>query len=394
MRPVTKACSLLLALLLFAPAPAAADSWPEPTRRTYESADGGARFTVWPRAGDVGDRCNDPEWANWYTGAELPVACSARGLLEHRTRNGRWIRGWERYLRHTRAPGRVVVANDGTSVVTLDDWGIMGRDYDVVVIYDDHGQVVRKLKLEDILTPNHIDALPRSMFSRFWRDREVSISKDAKLLLQVALPNRSRDPDQSNYAAVAIDLATGEVALPTTEAWQNGQAIAAALAAEKAAAEEAARVAFIAPLVGPSTSARRNWYRYLREAFFRVDPAWQSVTPSFRIFGSDDSDRWTLFERQLGSALRDPKRNPVMMIAAPGSPQRLTDTLATWSQSLPSGALEGVRIYVAIERGYEASVQESFAKSGATVILLDPSSPIPQRSGRQFDPDQFLNPLG
>lgn len=394
MRPVGNAPFLLLAGLLLAPEPAAADSWPEPTRRTYESADGSARFTVWPRADDVGDRCNDPEWANWYTGAELPVACSARGLLEHRTRNGKWIRGWERYLRHTRAPGKAVVASGGTSVVTLDDWGIMGRDYDVVVIYDDRGQLVRKLKLADILSPNHIDALPRSMFSRFWRDRAVSISKDGKLLLQVALPSRSRDSSQSTYATVFIDLATGEVALPTTEAWHNGQAIAAALAAEKMAAEEAAKAAFIAPLVGPRTSERRDWYRYLREAFRRVDPAWESVTPSFRIFASDDSDSWTVFERQLASALRDPKRDPALMIASPGWSERLTETLATLSQSLPSGALEGVRIYVAIERGWEASLQESFAKSGATVILLDPSSPIPQRPGRQFNPDQFLNPLG
>ena len=89
---------------------------------------------------------------------------SARGRLESRAADGRWVTVWEKPLVNDVAPVDVVVAPSGRVVATLDNWHFVGRGENVLVFYGADGTVIRSLKLTDLL-PDFYISTPSSVSS-------------------------------------------------------------------------------------------------------------------------------------------------------------------------------------------------------------------------------------
>lgn len=73
---------------------------------------------------------------------------------------------WNRYLVNFTSPVKVLIANNGKSVVTIDDWGMAGYKH-TMVVYGETGEVIKDFDLEDI-TPFPIEQYSRSISSISW----------------------------------------------------------------------------------------------------------------------------------------------------------------------------------------------------------------------------------
>lgn len=84
----------------------------------------------------------------------------------YRIENADTVLIWNKPLANYDAPDGVLIANDGQTVVTLDDWHSHGFG-DVVVVYDENGDVRVSYNLED-LSPFKIEEYLRTVSSIWW----------------------------------------------------------------------------------------------------------------------------------------------------------------------------------------------------------------------------------
>jgi hypothetical protein len=75
---------------------------------------------------------------------------------------------WQKNLINPIMPVNVIVANDGKSLVTFDNWGSMGYGLEAMVIYDEKGGLVKRYQLEEI-SPIPINEFQLSISSIWWR---------------------------------------------------------------------------------------------------------------------------------------------------------------------------------------------------------------------------------
>ena len=136
------------------------------------------------------------------------------------------------------------------------------------------------------------------------------------------------------------------------------------------------------PLAVPHSSDPEPWNAYLREAFKRLAPDWQMNNPRNMLVRRPDAppyegafspDPRTIFaERILPQAI------------AVGSPEgvALAPALAPIVRPRRAGWLRGIRLYIVADDAAWPQLVELFRTSGATLIQLDPATPIPQRPER------------
>ncbi len=81
-------------------------------------------------------------------------------------------------------PCDVIVPNDGSFLVTFDDYFGIGTSENTVVIYDTSGRMLKKWALHDILSDAEIQELPSSVSSIHWRgDVGVMISSQHEVYI-------------------------------------------------------------------------------------------------------------------------------------------------------------------------------------------------------------------
>lgn len=74
---------------------------------------------------------------------------------------------WERKLINRECPVSAIISNDGSSVVTFDKWHSIGYGFDVMVVYNELGDLKKRFQLEDIsLFP--INDYRSSISSLYW----------------------------------------------------------------------------------------------------------------------------------------------------------------------------------------------------------------------------------
>lgn len=364
-----------------------ADSWAPPKVETYLSADKRFRFTVVPRdiAGPL------PYFEDKQRGADKPGQTpgskdtAPRGLLERSIGNGRWSIVWTRDLVNDVAPVSALVSNTGAYVVTFDNWHFRGFGDDAVVIYGPHASLVRAFGLDDILPDYYIEALPRSVSSLHWSGEHTIDRPAGMVMLKIVVPTESQSPaDTKIYVSVGIELATGAVRPPTDGSWERALSQAARAWKAQEAAEAAADARFRAPLLGPTTTSEGDWYQYLVEAFFRIDPDWDGGYPAVRTLRDPKAANYAPSESWLREELTDQNvpAKRVIMIASPASPDNLVKVLTAIIRTMKPNALEGVRLYAAVPASHRARVAAALAPTAVTFIHLDPAVPIPQRPER------------
>ena len=155
----------LLTLICLLPA-AHADSWlpPKPSV-TYESLNGDARFivTASPRSNAL-------------------IACHGAAWIKN---NGsEWRQLWDKPLQNRLSPVTAVVANGG--------WRI------------------KKYSLEDLLSKEELDRVPRSVSSRWWRNR-VHLDEALGLLIVDVVQSYG---DKRSIKSISFDLGNGGILSP------------------------------------------------------------------------------------------------------------------------------------------------------------------------------------
>lgn len=379
-RAVAVVTACLLALLTLSPMPARSDSWAPARVAPYASASGSYRVTVYPREVANGlayfeDKVEGREPAGQKPGGRA----KARAVLE-RADGAAWKPVWDRPLVNEVAPVTAAVTDDGAFVVTFDNWHQVGRGENVVVIYGAKGDLVRSLSLEDILPETYIAALPRSVSSTSWKGGFHFAGDD--LILQVIVPGSDTANRSKVLVDVAVDLATGSVKPKTSAAWQVALEAATRRNVELAEADAARRKYLSEPLLAPTTTDEWPWHRYLVEAYFRLTPRDGSSYPAVKILRSLDHPK---YEKSVGwrreVLTEDGHLGDTLMIGSPAE-ANLVLLLSDLGPRIPPGRFAGKRVYVVVRPAAWPAIQAAFRGSGATLLQLDPSKPLPQRPDR------------
>lgn len=86
----------------------------------------------------------------------------------YRTKGTDCILVWESILLNENCPVYAIVANNGSSVATFDNWYSIGYGVNVFVVYNEKGKAKRTYNLEEI-TPFPLNDYSISTSSLFWR---------------------------------------------------------------------------------------------------------------------------------------------------------------------------------------------------------------------------------
>ena len=153
-------CMGLLFFFAFAPV-ASADSWLPPKPTTYTSESGDASLTVTPAS-------------------RTQLFCTAQLFLNSTSLAPKLV--WAQPLANPVAPMDALVSAEGKRVITFDNYGNLGFGQEVVVIYDEKGNLLKQYSLEDFLSTEEIQQVPRTVSSRWWRgkasiDEELGIAE-------------------------------------------------------------------------------------------------------------------------------------------------------------------------------------------------------------------------
>jgi hypothetical protein len=371
---------------------ARADSWLPPTPERYLSSDGAWRLTVLPREITSPLRYFDDKVSGRNNAGAIPgdAQTSALGEMEH-LEDGRWVVAWKKPLVNEVSPVHVVVSRHGQAV-TFDNWHSMGYGRDAIVIYDREGALVRAIGLSDFLPEEYLRALPRSVSSLHWRGEPGISEDDRRLVVPVVVPEAGEDRpmEKPRFVRVSFELATGRLVEDAGPEWTRAVASAHEAYLQLEAETAKARERFVSPLAAPKDADLGAWHEYLREAFFRLDPAWEDEFPSTNVIPLPTQERFARLSGYVGDALTDDSnRDGVIMVASP-SQEVLVDVLRTQAKRAAPGSLHQARIYVAADAAHVAAARSAIAHTGAAFVQLDIDALIPQRDERL---DKYLKNL-
>jgi len=144
-----------------------ADTWQPPTIKTYFSQNGKYMIKVIPTEypDKYWDWKQSKEKKKYSKSDTTLIPCHA--ILYHIYKNDT-IHIWNKPLVNRVAPISAIVANDGSSIATFDNWSNLGYGNDVFVIYNENGELINKYELE-FFSPFDIDDYMISVSSIWWR---------------------------------------------------------------------------------------------------------------------------------------------------------------------------------------------------------------------------------
>ena len=395
LRPVLKIIAASLVALLCVSA--SADSWRLPSTETLLSPDKQWRLTIIPKElksqlAYFEDKVASRPNAGAVSGKTQQTAL---GRMEH-LEGGRWKLIWNAPLVNEVAPVDAVVSSHGWSA-TFDDWHGVGHGPNVVVIYDEHGHMVRQLALSDILPKTYIHVLPSSVSSNMWGGEHHFSADGTQLILRVVVPTDPMQPgktDKRDKIEIALDTATGKVNPPPSLEWDRAWKVAQSAHA-KVSAEEARMLAeFKAPLVAPGEIDESVWYRYVGEACARLDPEMESGRLRTAVLGSAaDEDNGNDLQRLkdvLDPADWDSSRERSIFLASP-DPQKLVRVVAhLLAKQASPPSLTGIRICMTLTPDLLDAAAKAISPSGALLIPLDITRPVPQHPARMKQLEGFM----
>ncbi len=183
---------LLLFPFLIIPFTGKADVWSKPSVKEYYSQNRNYKLVVYPTI-------TPEKYAEWNNYRNLDTQLSkseqkkkerflssltasdtvlipCTGILYHVSGNDT-VRIWERKLLNSVCPVTANVSNNGSSVVTFDNWYSNGYGVNVMVVYNEKGDAKRTYKLEEI-TPYPLNDYFTSLSSIWWNAGTRFIDND------------------------------------------------------------------------------------------------------------------------------------------------------------------------------------------------------------------------
>ncbi len=359
--------------------PCSADSWNIPSEATFTSANGTWRLVIAPRplSSQLAYFENKSKRRS-ETGGKQADGGSASARMQQFV-HGRWKEVWKGPLLNDVAPVDALVSDDGRAI-TFDNWHSMGYGDDTIVVYDPAGRVACQWGLDDLLPIVYVDHLPRSVSSRRWRG-EVSLDPDSRhARVPVALPFVRPDTEEDaptrtgdDTVTLGIDLYTCAIDPPEHDAWKR--AFARALVAQEQSRAEAVRDTdiFRNPLVAPVVDDSAAWRRYLARVLERITESAGAHLEGDDIVWLDDATSIDLEDR-LSEACG---RSRAVIVGATSS-HVLLEVTAKASADIPKGGLASMPLLVVADAPTFASAERLLGHTGARIIHVDPSVPIPQ----------------
>ena len=248
--------------------------------------------------------------------------------------------------------------------------------------------------------PDHyIEALPHTVSSLWWAGEHRLNERADQLILSIAVPSPDQSPERASFLNLPVSLATGMPEAMTGVHWEAARAAACRNVREMRAARLRHRAYLAAALLGPAGSDQPAWHEYLREAIARLEappPRTESaadsplndllgdtVSTSTTVLRDPAADNYRQSVPHVLAALTEEPSGPgdIRSIASPVQ-ANLVDVLVEISRRVPHGSLNGVRVYIAVGDEHWPRVVQALGASGAELRQLDPTEPIPQRSGR------------
>lgn len=156
-----------------------AGSWANPQIKDYSSENKEYVLRIYPtykpEKYDKWKHSNPKKSKRFKAKDTTMVFCHA---ILYKTVETDTVRVWEKRLLNEKAPATAIVANDGKSIVTFDDWYVVDHGINAMVLYDESGQLIKKYRLEEI-SPFPINDYRRSYFLILhWRSGERYIDNN------------------------------------------------------------------------------------------------------------------------------------------------------------------------------------------------------------------------
>ncbi len=162
---------------------AKADTWDSPRVKTYYSDNKKFKLIITPRQTsdkyylwDYYKSNNHPQTKKILRkkekfmrsiSAQDTILIPCKGEL-YRIEGTDTILIWERTLLNDVCPVYAIVANDGSSIATFDNWYSIGYGVNVFVVYDEKGNAKKTYKLDEI-SPFPLNDYSMSISSLYWR---------------------------------------------------------------------------------------------------------------------------------------------------------------------------------------------------------------------------------
>lgn len=189
---MSRKIALLGLLLLFALAICKADSWGEPKEKKYYSDNMKYKLIVTPRfipkkyyeweykkepiANNRKESDHKENKLNKRFTAKDTVQVPCHAKL-YRMSDTDTILIWERNLLNYMCPLHAIISNDGSSIVTIDNWYSCGYGETTMVVYNEKGDAKRNYQLSDI-SPYPLNDYELSISSIWWYAGATFIDKD------------------------------------------------------------------------------------------------------------------------------------------------------------------------------------------------------------------------
>lgn len=390
-------CILFFALAIFS-TEAVADTWIPATTVTHEAADHSARITVVPRDLDsplayFRDKADGREPAG---GKADSTATSATAVLEIKDASGRWVTSWAKPLVNEVAPVEVLVASAGRRIVTFDNWHSMGYGPHAIVIYDEQGNVIRMLGLEDLIPKWFVAAQPHSVSSIWWRGQPRISDDGSAAIIPIKLPSEQQNAGMDGPSLdLLVRLSDGEAMGLTDQPWRAALDQAAAIARQMCRAERTYITEWNSPIAAPSEWIEPVWHNYLREIVYRSAPNLtddEGPIVETKVLRPPYAQDFQPSVKWLREALTEKTDFPDDDVRALGSPdyERLTQEIERVASKISAGRLKGVQLIIVIDELHSSRVRTALSRSGAKLRIVNPLEQIPQRPERMREADADL----
>jgi len=156
--------ALTLLILFFFNQVMLADEWIKEYKKTYTSQNGIFELLIVPTYvpenydKEIEKRIKNPERYLNKPMKDTIIRCHAK-LFKKTGNLGHLQLIWEKELVNPVAPYEALITNDGKFVITFDDWYKLGHGENVMVVYGEKGDLIKKHRLHEITS------LPTSQLS-------------------------------------------------------------------------------------------------------------------------------------------------------------------------------------------------------------------------------------
>jgi hypothetical protein len=172
------------------------DEWPEPSIKRYFSLNGQFMLKVIPTK--ISSKYY--KWLNAKPKSKSKFAPSDTTIVHchatfYKIENSDTLELWTKKLINPIMPMQVIIANDGKSFVTFDNWSSLGYGFDVMVTYDENGGLVKRYQLEDF-SPFPINSYELSVSSIWWRCGSVYLDNQT---IEICFQDENKNVKKRKY---------------------------------------------------------------------------------------------------------------------------------------------------------------------------------------------------